>query len=93
MARGHDDEQLLNGELARLLSARGLDAEAERRVGKKKIDVVVRLDGQTLMLEAETDHPTQALKEAEGRLRDGLTTGARAVRDLTPRTQGLRHDL
>ncbi len=75
----HDDEQLLNGELARMLREHGLDAQAEQRTGKKKIDVVVQLDGQTLMLEAEANNQKQALKEAEGRLKDGLTTVVFAV--------------
>ncbi len=70
----HDDEQLLNGQLATLLSEHGLSAQAERRIGKKKIDVEVRLDGLTVMLEAEADNQKQAIKEAEGRLRDGLTS-------------------
>ncbi len=70
----HDNEQLLNGALADLLRDSGLQAAAEQRVGKKRIDVIVQLDGVAVMLEAETNNQKQALKEAEGRLKDGLTS-------------------
>jgi len=38
--RRHDDENLLNGELARLLTDAGVSANAERRERGRKMDVV-----------------------------------------------------
>ena len=39
-ARRHDDENLLNGELARLLTETGVPANAERRERGRRMDVV-----------------------------------------------------
>ena len=81
MPRRHDDEQLLNGELARLLTIGGVDAAAEQKVGRRKIDVIARVDGVQLMLEAEAgfQKQRQAIQDADARIRQGLTVIAVAV--------------
>ena len=76
-----DDEQLLNGELARLLREQGVPAEPERREKRKKMDVVATVDGVRVVLEAETGFgkKRQAIKDADARLRQGLTNLVFAV--------------
>ena len=81
MARKHDDEQLLNGELAKLLSAGGVPAEAEQKIGRRKIDVIATVDGVRVMLEAEAGFKKkrQAIQDADARLKQGLAVMAFAV--------------
>ncbi len=81
MVRKHDDEQLLNGELARLLTEAGVSAAAEQRVGRKKLDVIADVDGVRVVLEAEAGYQqqAQAIREADARLTQGLTAVAFAV--------------
>lgn len=81
MAR-HDDEQLLNGELARLLRSQGIPADAEQRERGKKMDVVATVDGLRVVLEAETgiNKKRQAIRDADARLEQGLTNLVFAVR-------------
>ncbi len=77
----HDDEQLLNGELARLLRDYGLAADAEQRERGKKMDVVATVDGLRIVPEAETGgkRQAQAIKYADARLKQGLTNLVFAV--------------
>lgn len=77
----HEDENLLNGELARLLTERGIPAQAERREKRKKMDVVTEVDGLRVVLEAETGFKKkrQAIKDADARLKQGLTNLVFAV--------------
>jgi len=79
--RGHDDENLLNGELARLLTKTGVPANAERRELKRRMDVVATVDGLRVVLEAETGFGAkrQAIRDADARLKQELTTLVFAV--------------
>jgi len=81
MATKHDLENLLNGELAKLLSDAGIPAEAEVRQGKRRLDIVADVDGLRVVLEAETgsDKQTQAIKDADARFKQNLTTLAFAL--------------
>ncbi len=77
----HDQEELLNGALANLLTTHAVPAHAERRERGKRMDVVADVDGLRVVLEAETgfDRKAQAIKDADARLRQGLTTIVFAV--------------
>ena len=81
MVRKHDDEQLLNGKLAELLSELGVLSEAEQKVGRRKIDVIAEVDGIGVMLEAEAGFGKrrQAIGDADARLKQGLTVIVFAV--------------
>ena len=74
-------EPLLNNELARLLTEAGVPAEVEQREGGKQMDVVATVDDTRVVLEAETGFgkKRQAIREADARLRQGLTTLVFAV--------------
>ena len=67
-------EPLLNGELASILRQRGLDAAAEQRQGGKQMDVLVSLDDARVVLEAEIGTRRGAIRDADRRLAQGLTT-------------------
>ena len=79
----HDQEELLNGKLAELLREQGLDARAERREGGRRMDVVVDVGGARVVLEAEAGFSAakqrEAVKDADARLNQGLTTVVFAV--------------
>ena len=81
MAKKHDLERLLNGELAKLLSDAGVPAQAEVKQGKRRLDVLADVDGLRVVLEAETgfDKQAQAIKDADARFKQNLTTLAFAV--------------
>ena len=75
-------EPLLNNELARLLTDAGAPAEVEQRgEGGKRMDVVATVDGTGVVLEAETGFgkKRQAIRDADARLGQGLTTLVFAV--------------
>lgn len=74
-------EELLNGELARLLTAHGVKADAEQWRGTRRIDVVAEIDGLEIAVECETgfDKRAQATKDADARFRQHLATLAFAV--------------
>ena len=74
-------EDFQNRALAMLLKERGIDADFEKRSGRKRIDVVTNVDGLTVVLEAETGfhRRAQAIKDADARLRQRLATVAFAV--------------
>ena len=80
MAR-HDHENLLNGELARLLTETGVPANPERGERGLRMDVVAAIDGLRVVLEAETGFGKrrQAIKDADARLKQELTTLVFAV--------------
>ncbi len=75
------DEEFTNEALARLLTERGVPADFERRTARKKMDVVADVNGLRVVLEAETGfhRKAQAIKDADARLRQGLTTVVFAV--------------
>ena len=79
----HDQEELLNGKLAELLVGQGLDARAERRESGRRMDVVVDVGGARVVLEAEAGFSAakqrEAVKDADARLKQGLTTVVFAV--------------
>ena len=81
MASKHDLENLLNGELAGLLTDAGVPAQAEVKQGNRRLDVLADVDGLRVVLEAETgfDKQAQAIKDADARFKQGLTTLAFAV--------------
>ena len=75
------DEEFTNQALARLLTGHGVPADYEQRERRKKMDVVADVDGLRVVLEAETGfhRKSQAIKDADARLRQGLTTVVFAV--------------
>ncbi len=83
MPPSHDQEELLNGKLAELLAAQGLDARPERRESGKRMDIVVDVGGARVVLEAEAGFSAakrrEAVKDADARLKQGLTTVVFAV--------------
>ena len=81
MASKHDLENLLNGELADLLTKAGVPAQAEVKQGNRRLDVLADVEGLRVVLEAETgfDKQAQAIKDADARFKQGLTTLAFAV--------------
>ena len=74
-------EEFQNRALANLLTERGVPADFEQRGGRKRMDVVADVDGLSVVLEAETGfhRKAQAIKDADARLRQGLTTAVFAV--------------
>ena len=74
-------EEFQNRALAKLLSERGVAADYEQRGARKKMDVVAEVDGLRIVLEAETGfhRKAQAIKDADARLRQKLTTVVFAV--------------
>ena len=74
-------EDFQNKALAQLLEERGVPADFEQRGGRKRMDVVADVDGLRVVLEAETGfhRKAQAVRDADARLRQGLTTIVFAV--------------
>ena len=74
-------EEFQNRALANLLAERGIVTDFEQRRGRKRVDVVAEVDGLRIVLEAETGfhRKAQAIKDADARLRQGLTTAVFAV--------------
>ena len=74
-------EDFLNRKLALLLREQGLDADYEQQSGRRRMDVVTRVDSLRVVLEAETGfhRKAQAIKDADARLKQGLTVAAVAV--------------
>ena len=83
MPPAHDQEELLNGKLAELLREQGLDARAERRESGRRMDIVADIGGARVVLEAEAGFSAakrrEAVKDADARLKQGLTTVVFAV--------------
>ncbi len=74
-------EDFQNRALAHLLTGLGIPSDFERRAGRRRIDVVADVDGLRVVLEAETGfhRKSQAIKDADARLRQKLATVAFAV--------------
>ncbi len=74
-------EEFQNRALANLLEERGIHADFEQRGGRKRMDVVAEVDGLRVVLEAETGfhRKAQAIKDADARLRQRLTTVVFAI--------------
>lgn len=74
-------EDFQNRVLAKLLTEQGVPADYEQSTGRKRMDVVADVDGLRVVLEAETgfDRKAQAIKDADARLRQQLTTVVFAV--------------
>ena len=74
-------EDFTNRALALLLQQQGLEADFEQKAGRKRLDVVARVDGLRVVLEAETGfhRKAQAIKDADARLTQKLTTVVFAV--------------
>ncbi len=74
-------EDFQNRALAQLLTAQGVPSDYEQRAGRKRMDVVATVDGLRVVLEAETGfhRKAQAIKDADARLRQQLTTVVFAV--------------
>ena len=79
MTRKQEDFQ--NRALALLLAEQGVTTDFERREGRKRMDIVAQVDGLRIVLEAETGfhRKAQAVKDADARLRQELTTAVFAV--------------
>ena len=74
-------EDFQNRALALLLRQQGLETDFEQRAGRKRMDVVAQVGGLRDVLEAETgfQRKAQAIKDADARLRQGLTVAVFAV--------------
>ena len=74
-------EEFKNRALAKLLTEHGVAAEFEQRRGRKRMDVVADVEGLRVALEAETGYrrKSQAIKDADARLRQKLATVVFAV--------------
>ena len=74
-------EEFTNRVLAKLLQAQGIAADFEQRGGRKRMDVVAEVEGLRVVLEAETGFhkKAQAIKDADARLTQRLTTAVFAV--------------
>ena len=74
-------EDFQNRALALLLREHGVAADYEQRAGRKRMDIVANVDGLRIVLEAETgfDRKAQAIKDADARLRQGLTVAVFAL--------------
>ena len=74
-------EDFLNRSLALLLREHGVVADYEQRAGRKRMDVVANVDGLRIVLEAERGfhRKAQAIKDADARLRQGLTVAVFAL--------------
>ena len=76
-----DLETFLNRTLAKLLSQYGVPSKFEQRSRRRQMDAVTEVEGLRVVLEAERGfhRKAQAVKDADARLRQGLTTVAFAV--------------
>ena len=74
-------EDFKNRALAHLLTERGVPSDFEQRAGRRRMDVVADVEGLRVVLEAETGfhRKAQAIKDADARLRQRLTTVVFAV--------------
>ena len=74
-------EDFLNRALALLLREHGVVTDYEQRAGRRRMDIVADVDGLRIVLEAETgfDRKAQAVKDADARLRQGLTVAVFAL--------------
>ena len=74
-------EDFLNRSLALLLSKHGVATDYEQRAGRKRMDMVADVDGLRVVLEAERgfNKKAQAVKDADARLRQGLTVAVFAL--------------
>ena len=74
-------EDFQNRALAHTLTGLGIPTDFEQREGRKRMDVVADVDGLRVVLEAETGfhRKAQAIKDADARLRQQLTTAVFAV--------------
>ena len=79
MARKQED--FLNRSLALILGEHGLETDYEQRAGRKRMDMVANVDGLRIVLEAERGfhRKAQAIKDADARLRQGLTVAVFAL--------------
>lgn len=77
-------EEVLNTRLADLLKGAGLDAEPESKLGGgKRVDILVKVNGYRVALEAKIGHPSlrggAAKDDAAGRVEEGAAEAALAV--------------
>ena len=74
-------EDFLNRSLALLLREQGVATDYEQRAGRKRMDIVANVDGLRIVLEAEKglNRKAQAVKDADARLRQGLTVAVFAL--------------
>ena len=74
-------EDFKNRALALLLRHHGLVTDFEQRAARKRMDIVADVDGLRIVLEAETgfNRKAQAIKDADARLRQGLTVAVFAL--------------
>ena len=87
-------EDFTNRALALLLREQGLEADFEQKAGRKRLDVVAHVDGLRVVLEAETGFhkKAQAIKDADARLTQKLTTSVFAVCYPTGVTEETLHN-
>ena len=74
-------EDFVNRALALLLREHGVVTDYEQRAGRRRMDIVASVDGLRVVLEAETgfERKAQAVKDADARLRQGLTVAVFAL--------------
>ena len=91
---GIKKEDFTNRALALLLRQQGLEADFEQKAGRKRLDVVAHVDGLRVVLEAETGfhRKAQAIKDADARLTQKLTTAVFAVCYPTGVTEETLHN-
>jgi hypothetical protein len=98
-------EEVINVQLANILAAQGLDANAETIVGGGRPDVLINLDGLKLVLEGRTVVSKKDLmRDADRRVQDGLADismalvypedlkTAATMSDLTRKIESARYD-
>ena len=71
----------MNRSLALLLGKHGIATDYEQRAGRKRMDMVANVDGLRVVLEAERgfNRKAHAVKDADARLRQGLTVAVFAL--------------
>ena len=71
----------MNRSLALLLGKHGVATDYEQRAGRKRMDMVANVDGLRVVLEAERgfNRKAHAVKDANARLRQGLTVAVFAL--------------
>lgn len=74
-------EDFLNRALSLLLKEHGVTTDYEQRAGRKRMDIVANVGGLRIVLEAERGfhRKSQAVKDSDARLKQGLTVAVFAL--------------
>ena len=86
-------EQKFNIALARLLREQGLQAEGEvQQPEGRRLDVLVDVDGSSVVLEGEIGNRRGTLGDADARLEQGLADARAGLPVTGERRKGNNHD-